>query len=333
MMVREGFRAIATHLVGLEERPAMSVGCHERRSSSWRGAIGPALASTIFHASAIALLALTFVAIERAETTGALVANLSREVFEPGLLEPTHTEVTKFEKLDEARAASAQGLFAMSEVVAPVEVELVDFAAATTGGWGDGLDLAGIGDLGRSYSSGKSRGDYLAGGTSFYGISTKGKSLAYVVDCSRSMLDNNRFLRARDELIRSIQSLDENSKFYVLFYNHETFFMDASGLVEATDEEIARAEAWIRKRVPSGFTVPLPALLHALSLRPDAIYFLSDGKFDVNTVERVQEENISPRVPIHSIALDNREGEFLMRAIAKQSGGTFRFASSKPAKR
>ena len=40
---------------------------------------------------------------------------------------------------------------------------------------------------------------------------------------------------------------------------------------------------------PGGGTYPLEALLHALSLEPDAIYFLSDGRFDPAVIEALRD--------------------------------------------
>jgi hypothetical protein len=78
---------------------------------------------------------------------------------------------------------------------------------------------------------------------------------------------------------------------------------------------------------PGGHTYPLPALLHALSLEPDVVYFLSDGILDPNTIAHLRAKNRprSHQVPIHTVAFVNRETHGLMRTIAHQSGGKFRF--------
>ena len=103
--------------------------------------------------------------------------------------------------------------------------------------------------------------------------------------------------------------------------------MDADQPVPATEEEFARTRRWISRVQPDGGTHPLPALLFALSLEPDAIYFLSDGQFDPVTIHEVRNRNRprTRRIPIHTIAFMDRFTERLMRAIARNSGGEYRF--------
>jgi hypothetical protein len=62
-------------------------------------------------------------------------------------------------------------------------------------------------------------------------------------------------------------------------------------------------------------------------LQPDTIYFLSDGLFDAGTIAEVRRLNRRRQggIPIHAIAFVNRENLGLMRAIARDSGGEFRF--------
>ena len=69
----------------------------------------------------------------------------------------------------------------------------------------------------------------------------------------------------------------------------------------------------------------------ALSLRPDAVYFLSDGQFDPLTIQQLKARNRSNnrlrkrQIPIHTIAFMDRMTEGLMRSIARNSGGEYRF--------
>jgi hypothetical protein len=82
-------------------------------------------------------------------------------------------------------------------------------------------------------------------------------------------------------------------------------------------------------------TNPYEAVKFALSLKPDAIYILSDGKFTDRgqTVRFLETENVindpdvgyRPRAIIHTIAFWQRDGEEAMQAIAKQHKGTYRF--------
>ena len=103
--------------------------------------------------------------------------------------------------------------------------------------------------------------------------------------------------------------------------------MDADKPITAT-RAARRPHAALGRRIwPGGGTYPLKALLQALSLEPDAIYFLSDGRFDPAVIEalRIQNPSSSGQIPIHTIAFVNQETIGIMQMIAKNSGGKFRF--------
>ena len=165
------------------------------------------------------------------------------------------------------------------------------------------------------------------GSAEFFGIGGYGQAFVYVVDCSGSMNDNGKFQRAIYELLHSIEQLHSDQRFFVVFYNDAAYPMDADEPVPAIEDEFARTRRWIRHIQPDGGTHPLPALLFALSLRPDAIYFLSDGRFDPSAIHQLRIHNRprSRQIPIHTISLVDRSTEGLMRTIARNSGGEFRF--------
>lgn len=179
--------------------------------------------------------------------------------------------------------------------------------------------------------AGKSGGATEKASTAFFGIDGYGQSFVYVVDCSGSMNDNGKFDQARYELLQSITKLKKDQKYFVIFYNHQPHPMDGQIPVEATPEKIADTTRWVMDAEASGGTYPLPALQMALSLRPDAIYFLSDGQFDPRTADELRRENRAnarqgtKMIPIHTIAFYDRFAAGLMRAIAKNSGGEFKF--------
>lgn len=202
--------------------------------------------------------------------------------------------------------------------------------------------LAKLGDSGTSEGLGSGRGNGLGGGhkgegssgkkaTEFFGIHGYGQSFVYVVDCSGSMNQNGKFERARYELLQSIEQLNKDQSYFVIFYNHEAHPMEGNHLVLAAPAHITETTRWVNFVEPGGGTEPLPALLFALSMHPDAIYFLSDGQFDPNTIQEMRLRN-SPnnrlktrQIPIHTIAFFDRYAAGLMRSIARNSGGEFTF--------
>lgn len=120
----------------------------------------------------------------------------------------------------------------------------------------------------------------IAGGTSFFDIRAQGNLFCYVVDCSSSMEEANSIGVARSELIASLEQLQPTQRFQILFYDSElhpmtkgkqhTFF--------ANSGNIKLAKQFVVSQQPTSGTVHKPALLAALKLAPEVIYFLTDGE-------------------------------------------------------
>ena len=157
--------------------------------------------------------------------------------------------------------------------------------------------------------------------TDFFGIGGYGQTFVYVVDASDSMNEGRKFERARYELLKSIEQLSSEQRYYVIFYNTAQYPMDAAAPLLATADNIANTTEWVNYVEPTGGTNPLPALLMALSLRPDAIYFLSDGQFDPMVMNQLRFRNRQNlkldirQIPIHTVAFFDRMAEGLMRMI------------------
>jgi hypothetical protein len=197
---------------------------------------------------------------------------------------------------------------------------------STIGRGGGGLGEAGDGKdewSGRGSPSGLQKG--------FFGIGDSGKSFVYVVDCSDSMNERNKFRRAKYELMHSLEQLSSDQRYFVIFYSEGAYPMDADGPVEASEQQVAQTTEWIQDVEASGGTNPLPALLLALALQPDAIYFLTDGQFDPQIMLELRGRNRDNRrlnlsqIPIHTIAFGDRRAEGLMKSISRSSGGRYRF--------
>jgi hypothetical protein len=180
---------------------------------------------------------------------------------------------------------------------------------------------------------GKAAGDGTgsAGAAEFFGIGGYGQTFVYVVDASDSMNQNGKFDRARYELLHSIEQLASDQRYFVIFYNDAAYPMDADAPVMATEDEFAKTADWVNNVQAGNGTNPLPALLHALSLRPDAIYFLSDGQFDPMAIQILRMRNKPSKrvghrqIPIHTIAFVDYMTIGIMRTIARDSNGEHRF--------
>lgn len=190
-----------------------------------------------------------------------------------------------------------------------------------SGGTGSGIDDAFgthmLGELGEL-------GDPAA---SFFGIKTGGKRFVYVVDCSGSMAQNKRFLRCQTELLRSLTSLTYGQQYLVIYFSSKMDAMPENQLVDVRPEQMKKTVAWVMNHGLGGGTQPWDSLKRALVNKPDAVFFLTDGIFDPDVVEKVRriQPETKKRIPIHCIAFEDPVGAELMQMIANHSGGEFKY--------
>jgi len=119
------------------------------------------------------------------------------------------------------------------------------------------------------------------GETTFMNIAGVGKSFVYVIDTSSSM-DGPRLRTARAQLKASLRLLQPNQQFAVILYNEYRVRLKLRRQAEqpmyfATDVNKQLAAQEIDRIASDSGTDHRPALLEALALKPDVVYFLTDG--------------------------------------------------------
>lgn len=174
--------------------------------------------------------------------------------------------------------------------------------------------------------------------TEFCGVEGGGNHFAYLVDSSGSMKEG--FDSARQELLRAIDQLQPDQRFYVVFFDAEPDYMrltdateDEPRSVYATEENKQALRRWAMGIRQDRGRAPYEPLEFVLQLRPDVIFLLSDGEFPQRIESMLQElnqvENLfgetHPRSLVHTIAYFSEEGESRMRRIAEQNGGQYRY--------
>ena len=103
------------------------------------------------------------------------------------------------------------------------------------------------------------------------------------------MIDEDRFARAAMEVRRSVLALQSPQQFEVIFYNDESIPMPGGPRPRPADApNKTQLMAWLRLIEPDSGTDPRAALRQAISLRPAAVFLLSDGAFPSGTVEAVR---------------------------------------------
>lgn len=157
--------------------------------------------------------------------------------------------------------------------------------------------------------------------TSFFGVRSKGQFFIYVVDCSGSMGDEARLVRAKAELRRTINAMRYPQRFQVIFYNDEPFTLPAAP--QSADAKGKQAAMNAFSLVDAdGPTDPRTAMRLALGQRPDAVFLLSDGEYPEGCPEAISRANPN-HVPIHCIDLSGGSAGADLRRIASESGGQY----------
>jgi hypothetical protein len=261
------------------------------------------------------------------EATDAETLNVSaaqQELLSPQAVAPSTADSSSMQlapkSLADAESITASKAVAIDDAMT---VKAIDRAlAAKSGLGGRGLGLRGDGKDAHS-----GRGSLWGSESGFYGLGSEGQSLVYIVDCSDSMNENGKFKHATAELLRTLENLSSYQKFFVIFFNNGAYPMDADGPVDATYDHVQDLRRWMSYVVPGGGTDPMPALTYALSLKPDAIFLLSDGEFDPLVIDDLRAQNTVKEkpIPINTVSFYSREAIGIMKTIARQSGGKFRF--------
>lgn len=199
------------------------------------------------------------------------------------------------------------------------------------------LSIIGIG----AGASGGELADYgltvggLGEGPSFFGLGRgekQARRICYVIDRSGSMVDELDFVK--EEVYRSIDRLHRIQQFHIIFFSggppiEAQLRSERSGdrFVHAIKEYKKAAFEFLVNIEAGGSTDPIQAIKSAIDQKADLIYFLTDGEFSPELIEKLRVWNKNEKVRIYTIAFIRRTGEDLLRQIAKENGGDYRFVS------
>ncbi len=151
------------------------------------------------------------------------------------------------------------------------------------------------------------------------------------------------------ELKRAIGRLKPSQSFNViLFYSTtggaQTVKTESfKGKLEAATDDVRKEFfGWIDRKAPQGDTEPLPAIRRALEMKPEVIFFLSDGYFDDTVVGAITSENKKVHAKVFSLVFDEAyltdkgdlapketEGSLRMKRIAEANGGKTKIVTAK----
>jgi len=152
-------------------------------------------------------------------------------------------------------------------------------------------------------------------------------SVVFVVDHSASMVDV--FEPLKRELKRSLSELKPMQKFHVMFYiSGEPTEPPGGTLCWASERNKRRYFDFIDKaELVMGKNDPRPAIKRAVDMRPDLVYLLTDGILDNEVAGDVIRVSKSVNIKVNTIAYINEVGAGVLRRIAEQTGGLYRYVS------
>ncbi|MCA9215234.1 MAG: hypothetical protein KDB27_19335 [Planctomycetales bacterium] len=230
-----------------------------------------------------------------------LSLEIERDEFSETIEEPIDMELESAELDDHFFEQS------LAETVAPAKFDLASFLA---------------------HGGPKASGSVETGGApsvKYYGQEYSANNVVYIVDASGSMR-GARFARATEELLYSLSHLQTEQKFAVLFFSGRTVrsYPGATRLVRATRTNVAKARRLIRSIRPHGGTEPARSIIDALDRNPELVFFLSDGEVPDSTVGVAKDANTNYAV-INTIGFEFRFGAHILRLVAEQNGGKYRF--------
>jgi hypothetical protein len=165
--------------------------------------------------------------------------------------------------------------------------------------------------------------------TSVFGIRAEGSKFAYVFDRSGSM-QGPPLEAAKAELIASLKSLQDTHQFQIIFYNDRVSRFSPTGepnrLFFATEQNKNLAARYIGSIVAAGGTDHEQALMLAINLQPDVIFFLTDAdepKLWPGQLDKIH--RAAAGITIHAIEFGfgpQSESENFLVKLARDNGGT-----------
>jgi len=175
-----------------------------------------------------------------------------------------------------------------------------------------------------------------SGGVTFFGSRAAGKKFVFVVDASGSMTSMNgiRWKTATDELLRSLNELTTGAEYFVICFNAVEYpifnhYPPNNKYLKNEPQTLRLVQNWIAGFRPGGTTLPSRALQMAITMKPDAIFLLSDGELRDDSIWMLRNVNRDlltgeARIPIHTILLMSAYGHFTLETIAHENRGEFR---------
>jgi hypothetical protein len=208
----------------------------------------------------------------------------------------------------------------------------------------DGITgITGVGSLAEALGGGGGEGSTIfgepGGGGRFIGfdIGRTGDGgavtrVVFVCDASGSMEGRPKLLLI-GELKETLGTLKPIQFFNVIFFQWDSYAAAYDdGLKPGSPRFKQQTYDFLDRLSVRGSTNPIPALEAAFRMKPQLIFFLTDGRFDQNAgyeevLETIRRLNGDKETMINTIQFINRDetAEGVLRTIAAENGGEYKF--------
>jgi hypothetical protein len=155
-----------------------------------------------------------------------------------------------------------------------------------------------------------------------------GSNVVFMLDNSMSMTNNGKSFSARQEVARTLQSMNAGKLFYVLFFHSGGYEgMPAVAPLPASPENVRVMTNWLFSVGHRTGSDPTKAMQRALGLAPapDTVWLLSGGPLPDKVVDNIRQANSAVNARINTIELYTHDAEEAMRQIAAENRGAYRF--------
>lgn len=182
-------------------------------------------------------------------------------------------------------------------------------------------------------AKGASGSGKASNGARFFNIDAKARRVVYVLDASSSMGRDGLWRQAGQELVHSLDSLADGVEFQVIVYHsHARYLIPARpGWLSWDVETSMQVHQALRDLAPEGKTNHGPAINLALSMRPDAVFFLTDADdLSFELLRQVESWNHA-RAVIHTVELNARESRpgMPLQLLAQRHGGQYQMVGKR----
>ncbi len=164
---------------------------------------------------------------------------------------------------------------------------------------------------------------------SVFGVEGTGSRFVYAFDRSVSMR-GPPLSAAKRQLIASFDSLESVHQFQIVFFNHRLSVFDLTGgqrrIAQATEANKRQATDFVMGVTADGSTDRYAALVSALRLKPDVVFFLTDvdGPMSYEAMAKIAKLNDRIGATINTIEFGRgppRSEQNFLKVMATQSGG------------